>query len=270
MKNHYPKQIYDPLRRRIAAETIQKELRKLLPSVPETMWPKLDHDVENWFEGKESELATAHDFWNGFEGITQGFKLKGILPYLTAENIEWDQASIPSEKIVFTTNLPILDFLGESPFKSQALIDFINSPANKNKIQEIIQDSDKHAASSVERDHYPIIVLAEDDNFRLLDGHRRVVRAIFRHQENIEAYVGKFNSADKTPKNNWVSTGFLRNLIRIWDINYEDKKISESIKQIFIYLLKNHDNVRYIFPLRVLNKNNHKDEIEEALKDTGF
>lgn len=72
----YPKHIYEPMRIKIAAQLMQKELRKLLPSVPEKLRPQLDNDVGSWLDGTKSELAPVHDFWNGLEGLMQGSSSK--------------------------------------------------------------------------------------------------------------------------------------------------------------------------------------------------
>jgi len=254
MKKIYPQQIHDPIRIKIASEVMQKELRKLLPSIPENQWVSIDKDIENWFDGSKSELASVLDFWNGFEGITQGFKLKKILPYLTAENISWTKKKIPINDIIFTTNLPVLSFLAEAPFKISLLIDIIRGKKNQIKINEIKLDSDKHAKSSIPRDNYPIIVLQGDDGYKVLDGHRRVIRKILMGEDDIEGYVGKYATKEHYPRNFWISTGFLRSLVRIRDFHPGDHKSQEAIGHIIEHLKRNHQNVEYILPLRVLNK----------------
>ena len=250
MKKNYSKHFYQPIRTKIASETIQRELRKLLRSVPENLWPKLDHDVESWFEGKQSELSPVHDFWNGFEGITQGFKLKNILPYLTAKNIEWRKGEIPLEQIFFTSNLSIISFLAKVPFKAKLLIDFITQPGNQLKVQEIISDSAKQSCSSIRRDNYRIIVLKNKDGFYLLDGHRRVFRSIIKGKQDIKAFIGEY-SYGKSPEDWWVSTGFLRNLKRLVEYNPEDKQLAKAVDYISEKIIQKHSNAKYIYPLRV-------------------
>lgn len=256
MEKVYPRQIYEPIRIKIACEVIQKELRKLLPSVPERLWSDIDKDIVNWFEGSKSELASVHDFWNGFEGITQGFKLKKILPYLTAENISWSKKKIPIKNIIFTTNLPILSFLTKVPFRVKILIDFVKNDKNQDKVKEIRINSDKHASSSVPRDDYPIIVVKEKNDYKLLDGHRRVIRKVLFEEKDVESYVGKYISDERQPKNYWVSTGFLRDLVKIKDLHQEDQKLHEAVDIIIDYLKHNHQNAAYILPLRVLKREN--------------
>ncbi|MCL5795378.1 MAG: hypothetical protein M1338_03395 [Patescibacteria group bacterium] len=90
MKNKYSPHFYEPLRIKIAKDLIEKECRKLFPSIRDNkLWKKIDIDISNWFEGKYSELAPVHDLWNGLEGIMCGFKLKDTLTYITAKNINW-------------------------------------------------------------------------------------------------------------------------------------------------------------------------------------
>lgn len=266
MNKEYPKHVYEPIRIRAAREIIQKELIKLFPSVSKNLWPEIAKDVRNWFNGEKSELASVHDFWNGFEGITQGFKLKGILCWLTAENIRWREKTIPVNKIIFSTDLPILSFLAKVPFKAQLLIDFIKNSENWKKFLEIRCDSDFHSRTSFSRDDYRILVVQNKKGYyELLDGHRRVIRKIVYHKKIIKAYVGKFTTKSQLPKNYWVSTGFMRNLVRIANENNHDKKIIKAISVIINSTIKKYDNMKYLFSRRVRNKINKNNKLIKYL-----
>lgn len=257
MKKDYPGHFQEPIRIQIAVETIHKELKKLLLSIPKNQWSAIKKDIISWFDGQKSELAGVLDFWNGFEGITQGFKLKNILPYLTAKNINWQETIISVDKINFTTHLPIYEDIAKVPFSGQVLIDFVSNPKNKNQRNKIKKDSDKHAISSLARDNYRIIVIKKDNNnFYLLDGHRRVIKKIIYNQKSIKAYCGIFTTKEQTPKNYWISTGFLRNLMSLYNQYWleNDFEMLTHFKQIFKSLLKEFEIVRIIFPKRVINK----------------
>lgn len=260
MHKEYSSHFYEPLRIKIARDFIEKECRKLFVSINnKETWEKIDSDIAKWFGGKASELAPVHDFWNGLEGIARGFKLKDILTYITSENIQWKLTQIPVNKIIFSTDLPVTEKIAKAPYKSQILIDYLSK--NKVVAKNIQIDSDIHAKSSMPRDHYPIMVLSDGQNFQILDGHRRTIRAIIYDKKFITAYCAKFMTKEKIFKNYWVSTGFLRNLIRIWRIakDNHDQQTAKSVVQILQNLSDNHDNVRYILPKRVLDKKPYSD-----------
>jgi plasmid maintenance system antidote protein VapI len=260
MKQEYSPHFYESIRIKIACDLIEKECRKLFPTIRnKEIWKRMDRDIENWFNGKKSGLAAVHDFWNGLEGIVRGFKLKDVLTHITSENIIWSLADIPVDKIIFSVDLPITEEIVKAPFDSQTLIDYIAN--NKKGAEEIRDNSDFYATSSMPRDHYPIMVLEDGKKFQILDGHRRTIRAIIYGNKNICAYLAKFTTRKRVFKNYWVSTGFLRNLTRIWQIAKDNKdyRTAKSITTILQTLSDQHDNVRYILPRRVLNKKPYSD-----------
>lgn len=260
MNQEYSSHFYEPIRIRIARDLIEKECRKFFPSIKdEKIWRKMDWDIDNWFDGKASELAPVHDFWNGLEGIMRGFKLKDALTFITSENINWKLTKVPVNKIVFSVDLPITKKIVRAPYDSQVLIDYVEN--NKEEAKKIKIDSDIHALSSSPRDYYPIMVLKDGKKFQILDGHRRTIRAIIYHKNNIRAYCAEFTTKQRIFKNYWVSTGFLRNLTRIWRIarDSNDQQTAKSVIKILQTLANKHDNVRYILPKRVLNKKPYSD-----------
>lgn len=253
----YNQHFYEPIRRQIAQEFIQKELRKLLYSLDKNEMKKVDKDVEDWFNGRKSELCGVHDFWNGFEGISQGFKLKKLLPYLTAENISWNKREIPAKNIQFTTDLPITAPIAQKPFMANKIIEYINNPKNHDYVNTIKIDSDQHSTNTLPRDDYPIIVLKKDnEKYSILDGHRRTIRKIVYKKSMIQAYVGEYQTEKQMPQNFWISTGFLRNLKFLANLYSEDKELIKSISKINDVLIKNHQNVRFIYPKRVKDEKN--------------
>lgn len=266
MKHEFSQHFYEPIRIKIAAEMMQKELRKLLPAIPENLWPKVDQNIKDWFDKPNFELALVHDFWNGFEGITLGFKCKNIVRYLTAENIHWSTRDIDLLNLIFVTDLPIYEKIFKIPFKGQELVNFLKNPKNHKELIKFKEDSDWHASSSLPRDHYPIILIKEDNNYRILDGHRRVIRAILHGKSKIKAYVGKYINHDNTPKNYWISVGFLRNLARVADLNDNNREILKSVAIIFTNLLKNHENIQSLFKRRILESQNFKKKTREKLR----
>lgn len=260
MKQEYSAHFYEQIRIRIARDLIEKECRKLFTSIRDPkIWQLMDRDIANWFDGKASELASVHDFWNGLEGIMRGFKLKDILTYLTAENIKWTLTVIPVNKIIFSANLSSLEKIARVPFDSQILIDYLKD--NEQARKDFEKEMETHSATSINRDDYPIMVLKSGDKFQLLDGHRRTLQAITYNKRTINAYCAEYLTEDKFPKNYWVSVGFLRNLVRLWDIYIRQNKTkeAEAIVKILQNLYDEHENVHCILPKRVLDKKPYSD-----------
>ena len=208
----------------MAAELVQKELRKLLLSVPGEVWPALDANVADWFDGTASQLAPAHDFWNGAEGITQGFKLKRLVRYISAENITWEKTEMAVDDIPITWGFPQLkETLGAPPYSAGQIREAVKDDAVFRR--RLTSELERHAHPP--RDHYPIYVFDEPGGNRLLlDGNRRNLNAILRSQPKILAYLGAINNPPL--RNYWVSSGFLRNLVRIAE-TANDRHVTEAV-----------------------------------------
>jgi hypothetical protein len=210
MSRIYPDHIYDPTRIQIASELVQHEFRKLFPSVPRKLWPALDGDIANWFDGERFELAAVHDFWNAADGILRGFKLKGLIRYITAENVRWEQLEIPIERIDIVWHLnPLLARFGEPPYDTRVIAKGLaTDPELK---AALLADSDLHSESSLPRDHYPVLLIGDNGRYKIGDGNRRVLRALLYGRPTIFAWVARMPD-HKQLHNYWVSTGFLRTL----------------------------------------------------------
>ena len=218
----YPKHFYDPIRIEIAVSQLQHDFRKLLPSVSKNEWKNIDKDISEWFSGEEFELEPVHDFWNFFGGAARELKLKSMLFWITAENVTWKKDEVKTSEIVITWDFPGLEFMGKAPYRVKDVIAKLNQPEYKELLDSMRKDSDKRSKKYMPRDQFPVILFHDSrggviDNLRghyILEGNRRVVRAIVRKEEKVSAYVGKFTSSDeKWPKNYWIRTGILRDLI---------------------------------------------------------
>jgi hypothetical protein len=206
----YPTHILEPIRREVAESFLQKEMRRLLPSLSEESWPKVDQDIAAWFEGSKSGLAGIHDFWNGFDGIASGFRLKALLVRLTASNMRWSRQNTPLDTLI----LPWADnILPRSAFPEKQITGKLvrDRLAHDTALhQEVIDNSDYQASFPVSnRDKYPIIILKEHDEFRVLDGNRRSIRGIVYGQTEIDSYIGEYTEGN-WPRDYWVTTGELR------------------------------------------------------------
>ena len=253
MKHTYPAHIYDPRRRQIAAELMQHELRLLLQSVPEPLWARLDRDVTGWFDGDSYNLAPVHDFWNAADGVMRGFKLKGLIRYITAENVAWEQAEIPVADIDITWKMPILAQFGDPPYDTRELGRQLSvDPELK---RELLANSDLHAAISVPRDHFPVVLLAEGNRWRIGDGNRRVLRALLYGRPGITAWTAML-PRHQPLRNYWVSTGFLRELGEQALIAQSagDNPTLQGIRSLVRSLFEQSTIARINFDLRVKDK----------------
>jgi hypothetical protein len=248
----YPKHIYDPVRVGVATMMMQKEMRKLFPSISQNRWHALDEDIGNWINGRKNELAPIHDFWNGFEGICQGFKLKALLRFITAQNIRWIKKDVEVSRIPLGWALPVIKEqapqLGQPPYSSDKIIELLKDP----KIyREFKKNSDYHSRVTVPRDHYPIILWRNQTKHKLLDGNRRVLRAIIYKKSTISAWVG----IGPQPTNYWVSTPFMRNLAYLASVDGEqiDHRTYPDVKNAFRRIFEVSDVAKINFRLRVMD-----------------
>lgn len=211
MEKIYPDHIYDQTRVKIAAQFVHKEFIKLAPSLTESEWQRLGDDIERWFVGDRSDLAPVHDFWNGFHGITSGFKLKAPIRFITAQNATWSKQEVPVKDIPLSWSVPSIAKLGKGATYQQ-VYDYIHSSKEEYKKQKDLADM-MAARFKIDRSKFPILLAKTADSYILLDGNRRTLEAIIYDRPNITAWVGDLNG-DNEPKNYWIPTGFLRDILR--------------------------------------------------------
>ena len=253
MDNIYPEHIYDPFRRRIAAELIQHEFRKLFRAVPESLWPQIDANIEGWFDGTAYELAPVHDFWNAADGIMRGFKLKRLIAYITAENLSWTLQDIPVSEIDLQWALEPLKRFGEPPYDTRIIHQALQDDASFARL--VREDSDMHATSSVGRDHFPIIAMLQDSGrYAVADGNRRSLRALIYERPHIQAWV--MTGDHMRPHNYWVSSGFMR---EIGDTAAQARTIGnpagvQAIKTVLRNIFAQSDIARINYDARVADK----------------
>lgn len=255
MIRKYPKQFYDPIRIKIATDQFKHDFRKLFPSLPYNEWTKLDNDIDRWFEGEEFELEPVHDFWNLFGGMTRGLKLKSLLFWTTAANIEWVQEKIKLSEIIITWDFPGMEFMGKAPFSASEASRFLGLKENSQKKRQLQEDSDTRSRKYAPRDQFPVILfhdqtgktLGDTKGYYVLEGNRRTVKAIVHDKKELVAYVGRFNDLEsKWPEDYWFRTGILRDLIFLanWYERENDEKAFKTVRNFYQLLLRDFDNTR--------------------------
>jgi len=269
MDKKYPKRFHDQLRIEIATSQIQHDLRKLLPSLAEKDWKKIDQDISEWFLGEKFELEPLHDFWNIFGGFARGLKLKSLLFWVTAENVDWSKEEIIVDDIVVTWDFPGLEFMGVAPYRAKDIKKRLNEKKNEEIKNKLIQDSLCRSKKYVDRDRFRIIlfydpyggVINTQKGFYVLEGNRRTIRAIVTGQKKIAAYVGRLKPEELWPKDYWFNTGTMRDLIFI-ALGYKkenDQGSYEFVRKYYQLLLRDFEIVR-IATIDKSFKNFEKDE----------
>lgn len=229
--NEFPHSHFEEkIRIEIAVSQIKHDFRKLFPMLEDAAWEVIDKDIENWICGDDYELEPVNDFWNFFSGITRELKLKSLLFWVTAENVRWSLESIPTSSIVLTWDFPGLEFMGKAPFR---LGELTTRKEYRESKKELASESLRYAKKFPPRDHFPIVlfsdplggILGRSPGNYVLEGNRRAVKAFVLGEKKTTAYVGRFDGArERWPKNFWISTGFLRNIIFISDCMERYKK----------------------------------------------
>jgi len=253
MTRQYPTHIYDPQRIEIATGLIQHEFRHLFQSIPEALWPALDRDIAGWFDGDKYDLAPAHDFWNATDAIMRGFKLKGVVKYITAENATWRLADVPVIDIDISWKLPPLAPLGDPPYDTRELKKRIAT--DPQLYRNLTINSDFHAATTVPRDHYPVLLLSNGGRIKIADGNRRVLRALLHDRRTIRAWQAEW-PADQPLRNYWVSTAFLRELGEQALVAQaaNNQPVLTSLRELIHSLFEQSTIARTNFDLRVKDK----------------
>ncbi|MBU0648242.1 hypothetical protein KJ855_03630 [Patescibacteria group bacterium] len=253
----YPKHIYDPSRRQIAVEYLEHELRKMLPSAQDkNIWKLIDKDVADWFENNNT-LAPVRDFWNGFHGISRGFRMNALVYRITSKNIEWTKEEVNIDGLKFVTRgIRGLKMFTKAPMVSE-VIDWYKDADNTQVKKEVMAELEDPEILKIIRDDDPIMVIDDmDDGVTKLihDGNHRVMRRVLRGESKIWAYMGR-KVADPMIYEHWVPTQLLIDVLRHGKYEIEkDGQSEEAYVKVIFDLLKNSTAARIEFSNRVLKQ----------------
>lgn len=204
----FPPHFYEPLRRKIAVQFAQKEMRKLLPELRDKfIWQSIDNQIEEWQE-KLGMIA----FWNGIHGISMGFSSKSLVPLITSLNIKWVEKDLPVEELWFGGKFFTVSHL-ENAESAVAVKEQLSQPKNKYLLEKTRKAMEEKAAETIPRDDYPIFAVRKEENkLRVIDGNRRLLQAIANGKNTIKAYVGE--PIAKPPiYEHWIPTQILVELV---------------------------------------------------------
>jgi len=270
-KSLYPSHLDDPIRIELAVSYLQHEFRKLLWRVPEDHWPAIDKDISAWM--KSPQLNTPRDFWNGFHGVCMGFKLKiGLIYFVTAENIQWRKEAIPVEKLTFGIEFPPTQEVKKGILPAREVVQFYSGPKNKKIREKQKKITEAFSQGTPPRDDDPIIVtekmVDEKEVLSVYEGNGRLVKAILEEKERLSAFVGRFTTKEKKPRNYWMPTSVLMEILYFAREAFE-RKDGESFKNYMAVLrdlLAKSESAVYELKIRALtNKQPFRSEVLKFL-----
>jgi hypothetical protein len=241
--------LYDPLRIKIAVRYVQQEMRKFFPELREkTLWRSMDSQIEDWHR-----RLGIRSFWNAVHGISIGFRLKSLVPWITSLNMKWKEGEMTVKDLWFGGQFgPIKEM--KCSQSAAEVRDKIFQKENReilDKIKKILKEKKDETAS---RDLFPIFVVNKKEKFTVIDGNRRLLRAIIDKKENILAMVGE-PIAEPPIFEHWVPTSLLVDLV-FWHKRQMEsgKDITETTARTIVELIKDSSAGKKEFNERVIHK----------------
>jgi len=198
----YPEHIYDPVRRSIAAEIVEKEFKKAFPSVS-------GEEVKKWLDSFDE-----HSYWGAVDGIIGSSLLKPImLHFLTARNFRWEKRQLPLEEIQLSSKLNQLDMLGDldphNLLLSEIRQQLISNPEEVTEQKRIVESLSQDEVQN----QYPVIAREREGRAMVLDGNRRALQALLMDEQTIEAWYCVTNGEE--PRDYWYPIDDMMRLVRL-------------------------------------------------------
>ncbi len=249
----YKKHLSDITRLKIAYSYVQHELRKLFPNLRnKEIWKMLDTEVTKW-SGKNPILVPIRDFWNGVNGISTGFKLKQIVTWLTSENIKWEIRNIDIDDLYFGTNFEELQQFNYRPSVKE-VENWYFDEKNKKSLLAATKAHEIRSNETYDRNGQLVIIMAKGSKKIIMDGNRRVLRALLNKKKSLKIAIG---TVKKEPMLNefWIPTPYLQDLVRTHRLTGLTKEISK----VLVELLRNTSAGRIEFRHRAINENDKMD-----------
>lgn len=247
MENHaehriYPDHLYDPTRRQIAVELLEKEINKQL--LGDTQDVNLD--VRSWLDKMDE-----HTFWNAIEGFMGGTMLKPIVHFLTAENYSWSQMEIPVRDIQLSSKLTQLDALSGlqsdqlqlSAIQAQLAL----NPEEHARQVEAVQSFSK----SYDQDAYPIIAVEKEGGPMVMDGNRRALQSLLLGRATINAWYCRTNN--EQPRNFWYPIDDMMRLTQVYNTSKDNNPgIKQNVQGVLNAIFAQSDVARIAYRDRIV------------------
>lgn len=248
-----------PLRRRIAIQYIQHEWRKIFPQLRgKELWQSIDGQIADWYE-----MLSIRNFWNAIHGITMGFRLTSIVPWITSLHVEWQEKDVPFKELWFRGKFgPITSLEVEIPELIGSTKQAIFQHENREFLETTKHYFESHKNDTEPRSNHPIFVVRKKDKLRVIDGNGRVLKAIVDGKNSIRAVVGE-PIAEPALYEHWVPTSLLVDLV-FWHKRQSElsRDTTEVIARTITELIRDSSAGRIEFRERGVH---HDDEIHMRL-----
>ena len=271
---NFPPHLSEPIRIQIATSLLQHEFRKLLWLTPPDYFDKIDPNLDKLFSCPE--LHNPRDFWNGFHGVTMGYKLKNLIYFLTAQNIRWSKKDIPISQLHFGVELnPTTTVIATGSLPAQQVIDFYHQPKNQKLKQQYLKKIQQTLNHTPPRHSQPIFVIPKKHQDKYYptvhDGNGRLAKAILTDKKAISAFIGQYTTKVKKPRAYWIPTSFLMDLLYFTyqALDSKDEKLFQSHINTLKHIISHSSFVKKEFINRALTpRQPHRQKILQALKLT--
>lgn len=266
---NYPKHMEEKIRIEVAVAYLQHEFKKLFLNLPEEYFEKINREIERWTNSPE--LSNPRDFWNGFHGISMGFKLKiGLIYLITAENVGWEKVTLDTDKLNFGVENEDTLLVGDKDRSGKIFREFFEN--NPNLMKERLGRVKTIRDNGVFREDDPIIVvekmIEKENKLSVYDGNGRLGRFIMEERRQITAYVAKYKTKENNPINYWLPTSILMdNLYYLYGaIKNKDEILIDSYIKILKDMINHSESGKYEFWERALtSKEEYRKVIEERM-----
>lgn len=257
--------LHDSFRRKIAVRYTQHEMRKLLPRLrDDNLWQSIDKQVEEWYK----ELSI-RNFWNAIHGISMGFRLKSLVPWITSLHMQWVEKDISIEKLWFggkfgpIASLKIPDEISESAAEVKKRI---FQTENRRIFEQARKKLEELSKETSQRDNFPIFVIRKEQNkLKVIDGNRRLLQTIIFDKEKICAFVGE-PIAEPPLFEHWVPTSLLVDLVFWHKRQIQNRRdTTDTMARTIAELIRDSSAGRLEFVERAVH---HDDEIHMRLLKT--
>lgn len=252
--------LYEPLRIKIAVQYVQQEMRKLFPELREgVLWGAMDKQIEDWYK-----KLGMRNFWNAVHGISMGFRLKSLVPWITSLNMKWEEKEMLIKDLWFGGQFgPIKEMKCRQ--SATDIKDKIFQEENKeilDKSRKILKEKKEETAT---RDSFPIFVIKKKEKFTVIDGNRRLLQSIVDKKETILAMVGE-SIVEPPLFEYWVPTSLLVDLV-FWHKRQMESgnDTTETTARMIAELIKNSSAGRKEFAERAIHQD---DELHLKLAET--
>lgn len=243
----------DPFRRQVAIQYVQHEWRKLFPSLRgQELWQSIDAQIADWYK-----MLSIRNFWNAIHGITIGFRLTSIVPWITSLHLNWSEREVTLDELWFRGKFgPIAELEAGTPDSAIAVKEAIFKPENRDFVEKTKQYFEAHKNDTEPRSDFPIFVVRKEGRLRVIDGNGRTLKAIVEGKNAIRAMVGELTRAPAFYEH-WVPTSLLVDLV-FWHEQQAQagRDTTDTVARTVAELIRDSSAGRVEFMNRALHRDN--------------